>query len=60
MKDLKDCKICEDVVKRDDVLVCGVLDKPCEYVSRCPYDKDANQDEIKAIGLFRSMRPDIM
>ena len=60
MTNLKECKKCEDVVIRDNILICSILEKPCEYISQCPHKDEIKYDEITVIGLFRSMRPDIM
>ena len=48
------------MVIRDNILICSILEKPCEYISQCPHKDEIKYDEITVIGLFRSMRPDIM
>ncbi|MBQ4361433.1 MAG: hypothetical protein II787_00780 [Lachnospiraceae bacterium] len=48
------------MIEKQNTRICSILEKPCEYIENCPIKEKPNQDQIKAIGLFRTLRPDIV
>ncbi len=60
MSNKKRCLDCEKMIEKQNTRICSILEKPCEYIENCPIKEKPNQDQIKAIGLFRTLRPDIV